>query len=360
MKNITPAMQTHIRGAHTTLAPCVKFKLTDGTILPFTEHDFILPFDLEDGDGVIQYRPDFSFIRSAVKVTAGFAVNQVDLEGLLGSTGITIEDVITGRLNFASVHVFLVNWQNLSTTMGSIPLSEGFIGEVEQKGVEYLFQFKDLLSLYNRTVGRNFTAGCLFNLGDTDCGVQLRPSLWAASTAYTVRPPRDASKGSTVAPTTFNDRYFECSVAGTSGVAEPTWNLTIGGTTVDNTVTWITRQALVVPASVLSVVRPTREFVIDYTGSGDAALFKSGVVTWLSGNNIGTKRPIKTYNDGTGTVILDLPTRLPIQASDTLELSAGCDYTVPDCRDTFDNIERFGGYPHVPGFDLFIRTPNAH
>lgn len=54
---------------------------------------------------------------------------------------------------------------------------------------------------------------------------------WAASTAYTV--------GDIVRPATWNNRLFQCVVAGTSGAAEPTWDTTMGNETVDNTVTWL-------------------------------------------------------------------------------------------------------------------------
>jgi len=61
-------------------------------------------------------------------------------------------------------------------------------------------------------------------------------TTWAPSTAYIV--------GSVVLPSTANDRFYVCSVAGTSGSAEPTWNTTLGATqSVDGTVYWVCRSA---------------------------------------------------------------------------------------------------------------------
>jgi hypothetical protein len=55
-------------------------------------------------------------------------------------------------------------------------------------------------------------------------------TAWEASTAY--------AAGDIVIPTTGNGRWYECTVAGTSDAAEPTWPATDGGTVEDNTVTW--------------------------------------------------------------------------------------------------------------------------
>lgn len=56
---------------------------------------------------------------------------------------------------------------------------------------------------------------------------------WAASTAYSVGDIRRQT-----APTGTNHRVFRCTTAGTSGGSEPTWNLTKGSTTNDNTAVW--------------------------------------------------------------------------------------------------------------------------
>jgi hypothetical protein len=76
-------------------------------------------------------------------------------------------------------------------------------------------------------------------LSVTSTGVQLlgpgrNSTAWAATTAYTVgQQVREVASA--------NGGYFECTVAGTSGGAEPTWvRTTIGvSTTTDGTVTWV-------------------------------------------------------------------------------------------------------------------------
>lgn len=62
------------------------------------------------------------------------------------------------------------------------------------------------------------------------------PTLWAASTAYTV--------GQEVVPTAASDTgyIYECTTAGTSAASEPSWSSTVGGTVTDGSVTWTVRR----------------------------------------------------------------------------------------------------------------------
>jgi len=59
------------------------------------------------------------------------------------------------------------------------------------------------------------------------------PGAWQASTAY--------SLGDVVRPTTRNGYVYECTTAGTSDAAEPTWPTTVGNTVTDGTVVWTCR-----------------------------------------------------------------------------------------------------------------------
>jgi len=67
----------------------------------------------------------------------------------------------------------------------------------------------------------------------------LDKTAWAASTAYAV--------GNYVRPTSVGEGslfVYECTTAGTSGTAEPTWPTTDGATVTDNTAVWTTRQRI--------------------------------------------------------------------------------------------------------------------
>lgn len=75
--------------------------------------------------------------------------------------------------------------------------------------------------------------------------------------ATTWKPNQAYAVGNLVIPQSFNGYYYRCTVAGTSGAAEPKWPTLIGGTVNDGTVTWTT-------------VRP----IIVWKEIGAAALFK--------------------------------------------------------------------------------------
>ena len=63
----------------------------------------------------------------------------------------------------------------------------------------------------------------------------LGDTAWTASHAYAL--------GDIVIPTTNNGFWYECTTAGTSGAAEPTWPTTEGLTVTDNTVVWTCRSS---------------------------------------------------------------------------------------------------------------------
>lgn len=66
----------------------------------------------------------------------------------------------------------------------------------------------------------------------TDGRIQVgfTPQVWEATTAYGV--------GQQVVPTELNGFVYAATVAGTSDAGEPTWPFVIGGTVVDDGVTW--------------------------------------------------------------------------------------------------------------------------
>jgi uncharacterized phage protein (TIGR02218 family) len=76
--------------------------------------------------------------------------------------------------------------------------------------------------------------------------------------------------------------------------------------------------------------------------------FGYGTIAITSGKNVNIKpREIKAYT-ASGNVEVYEPFYYPLQAGDTYEMTAGCRKRLSDCRDKWNNVINFGGFPNVP------------
>jgi uncharacterized phage protein (TIGR02218 family) len=81
--------------------------------------------------------------------------------------------------------------------------------------------------------------------------------------------------------------------------------------------------------------------------------FDNGIITWDTGANAGRSMEIKQFGSG-GEFTLYLPMVDAIAVGDTGTAVAGCDKTLPTCRDQFANTVNFRGFPSVPGNDKLL------
>lgn len=86
--------------------------------------------------------------------------------------------------------------------------------------------------------------------------------------------------------------------------------------------------------------------------SPPAALFMQGTIIGTTGQNAGIKCGIANVS-GTD-IFLIKPMIFPVTVGDGFAIQAGCDHTVPTCDGTFNNLARYGGYPHIPPPELSI------
>ncbi|MFQ5774205.1 MAG: DUF2163 domain-containing protein [Kiloniellaceae bacterium] len=361
MKTVSAALAAHLSGAALTLATCWKVKRTDGTVLGFTAHDRDIVFDLGDGDGAATYAAASGFTRTGIESAAGFAADNLDVQGILDSTAIAAADIRAGRYDFAEVKVFEVNTADLG--QGALKLRRGHIGQVRAEGGLFVAELRGLIERYAQEIGELYGPSCRADLGDARCKARLDPPVWQPATAYAVRAARDAASGSVVKPSAFNDRHFKCVQAGTSGATEPAWNTTFGGQTADGGALWEAIRALTVEATV-DTVTDNRTFTLTYGGDAPDALLTGGLITFLDGAspgpaNAGLKMEVKSWSLATKTIALFLPMPFAVASGDAVTVQAGCDKSLAVCRDTFDNVENFRGEPFVPGNDLLFRTPDA-
>ncbi len=81
--------------------------------------------------------------------------------------------------------------------------------------------------------------------------------------------------------------------------------------------------------------------------------FNGGVLTWTSGDNSGGVAEVK---DSTlaGVITLYLKQPQDISVGDGFDIHPGCNKSLSECKDTYDNVLSFGGFPHVPNRDEII------
>lgn len=89
----------------------------------------------------------------------------------------------------------------------------------------------------------------------------------------------------------------------------------------------------------------TNKWVFTISNSAADAYFSNGLIKFTSGMNNGLSAVIKSQTGNQLTLML--PTAFSINAGDTFEIQAGCDKTLETCKTKFNNVNNFGGFPHI-------------
>lgn len=349
MKTLRAAYQNHLDSGVTALVYCLRIERRDGVVHRFTSHDRALTMDT----GKV-YLPDAGGADvSAVRDTADLDPNNFDLEGALTANGIARADIAAGLFDYAEIYLFRTRWDD--PVEDDEKLGKGYWGQATLQNQRYVTEFRSLKTALDQTVGRLYTATCDADLGDARCQVRLDPPAWQASTAYTVREAGAAETGNMVKPAVQNGVWYQCTVAGTSGSSEPTWDVTIGNTTTDGTATWTAIRALALTAAVTSAT--------DRANIAASALdqpddwWGAGLLTFTSGANAGIAKEIKTFTSAGGVIELWEAFPFAIAVGDTFTIQAGCRKRFgEDCQGKFDNPINFQGFPHVPGENRVLKV----
>jgi uncharacterized phage protein (TIGR02218 family) len=95
------------------------------------------------------------------------------------------------------------------------------------------------------------------------------------------------------------------------------------------------------------------DFSTDDLGVFAGRWFDHGVLTWVSGSNMGQTSIVAQFEkDGSEQrLVLWRPLSEAIGIGDGFSVVAGCDKAFATCRDKFANTLNFRGFPHLPGND---------
>lgn len=107
----------------------------------------------------------------------------------------------------------------------------------------------------------------------------------------------------------------------------------------------------------VSALNGTSSFQAFSLGDFADGWFTGGRLVWQSGANAGLAMEVKRHTHGGTFVALDLWQAMPepIAVGDAFVVTAGCNKRFETCRDRFNNIVNFRGFPHIPGNDFVTR-----
>ncbi len=159
-------MSDHLDQEVTTLASCWRIIRQDGQEFFFTDHDRDIVFETNT------YEADSSYDRTAIKSSADFSVDNLDVAGVLDSEKITDQELRAGLFNRANVYVFVVNWADPS--MGALKVRRGWFGEVTLLGNgQFQTEIRGLAQALSHNFIEVYTAECRADFCDSRCKLNI-------------------------------------------------------------------------------------------------------------------------------------------------------------------------------------------
>ena len=352
-RTVGASLDTHMQGEVTTLTTCTRIVRRDGVEFFFTEHDRAIVFD---GD---TYLASAGYNRTAIEGDASLSADNFEVTGIIDNIALLDTELKAGLFDYAEVYMFIINWAD--TSQGIMKLKRGSLGEVAfVHGSLFKAEIHGMTKALHQVIGELYSPECRETLGTPKCGVPVDPAIHVINTAYALGDfiKVDTDPGPTYSQ--YENRIYECTVAGTTAGTRPTYDTIVGNTTVDGTATFTAREAWQRHATV-NVVTDRRNFTLSGLVEARAVddWFNHGALTFETGPNAGKTLQIKDYVDIGDDVELLFAAPFDITTTEVVRLYPGCDVRRTTCINKFDNIINYRGEPFIPGPDFLQRFPDA-
>jgi uncharacterized phage protein (TIGR02218 family) len=164
MRVLPQGLAEHLATGATTLCHCWRLDLRSGEAMGFTDHDRALSFD------GLTFEAETGFTASEIDSSLGLSVDNLEASGALSSGRISEARIAAGEFDDAEVHLWRVNWQEVSQRL---LLKRGRLGEVTRGPHGFAAELRGMAHRLNQPQGRIFQYGCDAELGDARCGVDL-------------------------------------------------------------------------------------------------------------------------------------------------------------------------------------------
>lgn len=359
---ISAALKAHLAQQYQTTCTIWKVLLTNGTVLGFTDHDQDIIY------GGVSYNALVGYTRSDVAGANDLSVDNLEVQGVLNSPSITEADLHAGIWDFAQFEIYLINWAD--TTMGTLSLRQGRIGEVIVERNTFKAEILGLTQAYQRTIGELTSPSCRAELYDARC--KVNPASFTVTGALTGVSPSgmtlyDSARtepgptGAVAITNVSNSNPGQVTL--TSGASfsnlEPVMLSGIVGPSLLNTSTIIRNLSgnifdLGVDTSNTSIYPPYVSGGTCIPLGGGSGYFDFGLITFTGGLNNGLAGEVASYVPGQWS--LELPFPYTISIGDTYSMRAGCNKALATCIAKFNNVLNFRGEPYLPGIDKITQV----
>lgn len=165
MRTASSNLTAHLASEVTTLAACWKLTLVGGTVMGFTDHTSDLTISSQ------LYVASTGFSPTSIETKDKFAVDNLDVAGILDAAAITEADIMAGKYDFAEIEIFMVNVADL--TQGIILHRRGWLGEVSLKNGQFIAEVRGLAQKLSQNIVELYSPTCRAVLGDGRCKVNL-------------------------------------------------------------------------------------------------------------------------------------------------------------------------------------------
>lgn len=180
MKAIPAALQAHYDSGATSLAYAILIQREDGELFGFTGHDQPLVMDLSPWDSAswdLAAETAFSFDASqgldvsTIVTTAGFNVDNLELNTLDDGTLFDRDDVQAGRWRNAKFRIFRYRWDVATTIANDVEtLIRGTFGEITLGDTTITIELRGIAQKLQQPVGIVSQQTCRARLGDVGVG----------------------------------------------------------------------------------------------------------------------------------------------------------------------------------------------
>jgi len=166
MRVISPELAAALAEDASTLATCWRLQRRDGVLVALTSHDRDLVI------GGVRYRANGGLSATAALESGDLAVDNLEVAGVLSSTGLPEADLAEGRFDGARVDIFLVDWR--APEAGNLLIKRGTLGIVGREDGAFRAELRGLSHALKGPAVEAYSATCRAELGDRRCKRSLR------------------------------------------------------------------------------------------------------------------------------------------------------------------------------------------